>query len=111
VYPSAVPLRLGGFARDFEVILPCFRRKTWISGPKVFLPALDNAPRRKACIRSISGSLGATTSGMIGGYPASISIQGDNLVLNVVPEPSALALLGGAVLALLGHFSRWFRNR
>ena len=47
---------------------------------------------------SISGSL-ASTSGSIDGYPATLAVQGNDLVLTVVPEPSTLALLGaGAVL-------------
>jgi autotransporter-associated beta strand protein len=44
---------------------------------------------------SISGSLGASTSGTIDGLPANLAVQGDNLVLKVspVPEPRTLALL------------------
>ena len=45
-----------------------------------------------------SGTLGTITSGTIDGYPASLAVQNDNLVLTVVPEPGTLALLGvGAV--------------
>ena len=43
---------------------------------------------------SISGSLGASTSGMIDGYPATLAVQNNTtLVLDVTPEPSTLALL------------------
>ena len=49
----------------------------------------------------ISGSLGASTSGTINGDPASLSVQGGNLVLTVVPEPGTLALLAAGAVALL----------
>ncbi len=47
---------------------------------------------------SISGGLGASSSGTIGGLPASLAVQGNNLVLNVVPEPSTLLLLLASIL-------------
>ena len=50
---------------------------------------------------SISGSLGSGTSGTIDDYQANIAVQGDSLVLNVVPEPGTLALLGVAVTAFV----------
>ena len=47
---------------------------------------------------SYTGSFGNQTR-VLDGYAASIGISGDNLVLNVVPEPSTLALLAvGGVL-------------
>ena len=51
---------------------------------------------------SSSGSLGTNTSGTVDGYPATLAVQGNDLVLNVVPEPSTVILLGAAVLALIG---------
>ena len=43
---------------------------------------------------SISGSLGASTSGMIDGYPATLAVQNNTtLVLDVTPEPSTLRFL------------------
>ena len=58
---------------------------------------------------SVSGSLGLNTSGMIDGYPATLAVQGNNLVLNVVPEPSTLVLLAASALGLLGY--GWRRRR
>jgi fibronectin-binding autotransporter adhesin len=55
---------------------------------------------------SISGSLGASTSGMINGRSASLAIQGNDVVLNVVPEPSTLALLGSGALGLMCFVAR-----
>jgi hypothetical protein len=53
---------------------------------------------------AIVGSLGMHT-GILGGYDASLSIVGNNLVLSVIPEPSSVALLlvGVAVFGLLRH--------
>jgi hypothetical protein len=59
--------------------------------------------------KSISGSLGTSSSGMIDGLPANIAIQGDDVVLNVVPEPSTLALLATGAIALAGY--DWRRRR
>ncbi len=47
------------------------------------------------------GSLGTSTSGTIDGLPANIAIQGDDVVLTVVPEPGTLTLLGVAAVGLL----------
>jgi autotransporter-associated beta strand protein len=58
---------------------------------------------------SISGSLGTSTSGTIDGLPASIAIQGDDVVLNVVPEPGTLTLLGVGAVGMLGWV--WRRKR
>jgi fibronectin-binding autotransporter adhesin len=58
---------------------------------------------------SRTGSLGANTSGLVGVYPAALSISGSSLVLNVVPEPSTAALLGAGVLGLFGW--TWRRRR
>ena len=48
---------------------------------------------------SYSGSLGASTTGTLDGYPATLEIQGNDLVL-MVPEPSTLALLLAGAVAL-----------
>jgi autotransporter-associated beta strand protein len=55
---------------------------------------------------SVSGGLGASTSGFINGWPANLGIQGNDLVLTVVPEPGTtmLVLVGG--LCLLGYLMR-----
>ncbi len=42
---------------------------------------------------STSGSLGAITCGTIDGQTATLAVQGSNLVLTIVPEPSSGALL------------------
>jgi probable HAF family extracellular repeat protein/autotransporter-associated beta strand protein len=52
---------------------------------------------------TVIGSLGSGTSGMIDGVPANIAVQGDNLVLTVVPEPGTLVLLGIGGLVLLAR--------
>jgi hypothetical protein len=52
---------------------------------------------------SINGSLGANTSGMIDGLPATLAISGNDLVLTVVPEPGTLALFGASAVGLLGY--------
>ncbi len=58
---------------------------------------------------NIQGNLGPNLDGNIGGLPAFLSLSGDNLVLNVVPEPSTLVMLGVVFLAcwfILGGFSK-----
>jgi len=46
---------------------------------------------------------------MIGVYLATVAVQGNDLVLNVVPEPSALVLLAAGALGLLGY--GWRRRK
>ncbi len=73
VYMPSGPLVLGGqqFA-DFNFTL--------MAG---FAPGTYNL----IDAQSISGSLGTSTSGTIDGLPATIAVQGNNVVLTVVPEP------------------------
>jgi autotransporter-associated beta strand protein len=55
------------------------------------------------------GVLGTSTSGTIDGLPANIAVQGNDVVLNVVPEPSTLALLGAGAVGLAGFV--WRRRK
>ena len=69
-----------------------------------FTPTANFAPGSYALIGfgSSSGSLGANTSGTIDGYPATLAVQGNDLVVSVVPEPLTAALLAAGVLGLIG---------
>ena len=48
------------------------------------------------------GSLGTSTSGTIDGLPATIAVQGNDVVLTVVPEPGTLTLLGVGAIGAAG---------
>jgi len=50
---------------------------------------------------AITGSLGATRDGTVGGLPATLATSGSDLVLTVVPEPSTLVLLGMGAAGVL----------
>jgi fibronectin-binding autotransporter adhesin len=56
---------------------------------------------------SSSGTLG-TNTGTIDGYPATLTLQSNELVLNVVPEPSSITLLAISALGLLRY--GWWRS-
>ncbi len=43
------------------------------------------------------------------GYPATLAVVGDNLVLSVTPEPSTLALLAAGAIGLVAY--GWRRRR
>jgi hypothetical protein len=60
---------------------------------------------------SITGTLGTSTSGTVDGLQSSITVSGDNLVLTVVPEPSAFALLGLGTLGLAAYGLRRIRTK
>ncbi len=54
----------------------------------------------------IDGSLGTSLSGGIGAYTGTLSIGGDDLILTVVPEPSAIGALAIGGLGLLARRRR-----
>jgi hypothetical protein len=61
---------------------------------------------------SISGSLGGNTGGTINGLPATLAIQGNDVVLTVVvPEPGTLALLAASSFAYVSGLCRRERKR
>ena len=60
---------------------------------------------------SITGSLGLSTSGTVDGLPATLAVQGNDLVLNVVPEPSTPALLVAGAIGLAAWAWRFKRAR
>jgi autotransporter-associated beta strand protein len=59
---------------------------------------------------SITGGLGANTTGTIGGFSASLAVQGNDLMLNVVPEPSTLALLVAGAVGVVGFVRGKWRS-
>ena len=65
-----------------------------------FTPSSNFGPGSYVLIAvgSINGSLGAS-NGTIDGFPATLSKQGNEIALTVVPEPSTLRLLAAGVLA------------
>ncbi len=69
-----------------------------------FVPSANFGPGSHDLIAfgSSGGSLGANTSGTIDGLPATLAVQGNDLVVNVVPEPLTMALLGAGVAGLIG---------
>jgi autotransporter-associated beta strand protein len=73
-----------------------------------FTPATNFGPGSYDLIAfgSSSGSLGANTSGTVDGLPAMLTLQSNDLVLNVVPEPSTLELFAVGLLGLLGRAAR-----
>ena len=61
--------------------------------------------------QEVSGSIGTSDSGTIDGLPATLSMEGSNLVLTVVPEPSTLALLVAGAIGWLGNAWRIYLAR
>jgi hypothetical protein len=60
----------------------------------------------------ISGSLGTNLSGAVGGLPATLKVSGNDLVLNVVPEPGVWVLLGmGFLMGAIGRRKKGRRMR
>ena len=57
---------------------------------------------------SINGTL-VSSSGTIDGHPTTVSEQGSEIVLNVTPEPSSLALLAAGAIGLAGY--GWRRRK
>jgi autotransporter-associated beta strand protein len=59
---------------------------------------------------AISGGLGGNNSGTISGLPATLAIQGNDVVLTVVPEPGSLLLFATASFACASDLY-WRRRR
>ena len=59
---------------------------------------------------AITGSLGANFIGSINGIASNLAISGDDVVLQVVPEPNALSMLAGSLGLALG-LQRFRRRR
>jgi autotransporter-associated beta strand protein len=58
----------------------------------------------------ITESLGANVNGSFNGVPANIAISGNDIILQVVPEPNSLSMLAGSVGLALG-LQRFRRRR
>jgi autotransporter-associated beta strand protein/uncharacterized repeat protein (TIGR03803 family) len=88
---------LDGLSTDDEISMPA--GNLVLSGQQFsdfhFTPLAGFGPGKYDLIvaGSISGSLGVSTSGTIGSYAATLAVQGNDLVLNVVPESSTAMLL------------------
>ncbi len=55
---------------------------------------------------TITGSLGASVAGTIGGLGSTLSVSGNDVILTVVPEPATLSLLAGTAIGLLARRRR-----
>ncbi len=107
---------LSGAKMDYALETPTDSDELYMpSGPLVlsgqqfadfnFTPLAGFGPGTYTLIDTSSvpvGSLGTSTSGTIDGLPANIAIQGDDVVLTVVPEPGTLVLLGVGAVGLVG---------
>ena len=103
---AAMDFELDGNSTDDEVSLPSgdLSLNNQQFTDFTFTPLAGFAPGTYDLIAfgSTSGSLGANRSGTIDGYAATLAVQGNDLVLNVVPEPCTLVLLATGTLGLLG---------
>jgi formylglycine-generating enzyme required for sulfatase activity len=110
---------LGGAVMDYELDTPLTSDEVLMSGGSLalngqefgdfnFTPLAGFGPGTYDLIDagSITGSLGSGTSGTIGGYQANLAVQGNDVVLNVVPEPSTLVLMAVGAVTLLGLLRR-----
>jgi autotransporter-associated beta strand protein len=59
---------------------------------------------------TINGTLGASLTGTLNGMTATVAVQGNDIVLLVIPEPNALSLLAGSLGLALG-LQRFRRRR
>jgi autotransporter-associated beta strand protein len=65
------------------------------------LPGFNDGTYTLIDASSINGGLGSNLTGTINGHVASLAIQGNDLVLNVVPEPGTIALLAAGIVAIV----------
>lgn len=78
----------------------------------VFSPQAGFGPGEYTLIEaeSIRGGLGTSVSGTVGGRPATLTVDGSDLALNVVPEPSELVIFIAAGIALRLLFAASRKN-
>jgi fibronectin-binding autotransporter adhesin len=110
---------LSGSVMDYELGSPTTSDQIWmptgqlvLSGQQFsdfnFTPPAGLSPGSYTLINagSISGNLGTNLDGTIAGLPATLAINGNDLVLNVVPEPGTVTLLLASAASLYAYRRR-----
>ena len=106
--PSAVmDYELGSLTNADEISMPMPGGTLNLNGQQFsdfnFTPLAGFEPGEYTLIGagSINGTLGANTSGTVDGLMATIAIDGNNVVLTVVPEPPSIALVLAAAAGVI----------